>query len=155
MMAQATSPIISQKPFAAIFVALALMVAVIGASRLAGFQPSTSLPVQTAEETRWLHFADAPQGSVVVRDVKTGETVKTFGRGEGSFVRATLRALVHDRIRKGTSNEGDFRLERHKGPQFFLIDEATGKTISLNAFGPSNTAAFAAFMSNQKKGEGQ
>ena len=61
---------------------------------------------------------------------------------------------MNDRRHKGIPLEGDFRLERHNGNQLFLIDEATGKTLSLNAYGPANTAAFAAFMSNQKKGEG-
>ena len=154
-MTDTAAPIISQKPFAAIFIALALTVVAIGASRLSGYQPPASLPTLAPDEVRLLKFDDAPQGNVIVSDAKTGETIKTFGRGEGSFVRATLRALVHDRIRKGVSAEGNFRLERHAGPQFFLIDEASGKTISLNAFGPDNTTAFAAFMSTSKRGEGQ
>jgi putative photosynthetic complex assembly protein len=154
-MSDTTAPIISQKPFATIMFALCLTFLAIGASRLSGYQPPSSLPAQASDETRLLQFEDAPQGSVLVRDALTGETIATFGRGEGSFVRATLRALVHDRIRKGITNEGHFRLERHAGPQFFLIDEASGKTLSLNAYGPDNTAAFAAFMFNPKKGEGQ
>lgn len=154
-MAHSTATIISEKPFAAIFIALGLTVLAIGASQLSGYQPPPILPAVASEETRWLEFEDASQGTVIVRDAKSGETIATFGRGEGSFVRATLRALIHDRIRKGVSKQGDFRLERHAGPQWFLIDEASGKTLSMNAFGPDNTAAFAAFMINQKKGEGQ
>lgn len=154
-MTDTTATVISQKPFVAIFIALALTVLAIGASQLSGYQPPPTLPAAAAEETRLLRFEDAQQGVVIVRDANSGETIATFGRGEGSFVRATLRALVHDRIRKAVTNEGDFRLERHAGPQWFLIDEASGKTLSLNAFGPDNTAAFAVFMSNQKKGEGQ
>lgn len=150
----AAAPIISQKPFAAIFVALALTVVAIGSARLSGYQPPSVLPAQTPDVARVLQFEDAPQGTVIVRDVKTGEQIASFGRGEGSFVRATLRALVNDRRHKGIPLEGDFRLERHNGNQLYLIDEATGKTLSLNAYGPANTAAFAAFMSNQKKGEG-
>jgi putative photosynthetic complex assembly protein len=150
-----TATVISQKPLAAIVTALALTVLAIGVSRLSGYHPPSSLPAQASDETRLLRFEDAPQGVVIVSDATTGKTIATFGRGEGSFVRATLRALVRDRIRKGISKPGDFRLERHAGPQLFLIDEASGKTLSLNAFGPDNTAAFAAFMSNQKTGEGQ
>jgi putative photosynthetic complex assembly protein len=154
-MSGTTAPIISQKPFAAIFIALALTVLAIGASRLSGYQPPASMPAEPSDATRVLKFEDAPQGTVIVSDAETGELITSFGRGEGSFVRATLRALVHDRQHKGISTEGHFRLERHAGPQLFLIDEASGKTLSLNAFGPDNTAAFAAFMSTQKKGEGQ
>jgi putative photosynthetic complex assembly protein len=153
-MSDTTAPIISQKPFAAIFVALAITVVAIGAARLSGYQAPLSLPTKTPDYSRVLQFEDAPKGTVIVRDATTGEQVASFGRGEGSFVRATLRALVNDRKHKGIPLEGDFRLERRNGNQLFLIDEATGKTLSLNAYGPANTAAFAAFMSNQKKGEG-
>jgi putative photosynthetic complex assembly protein len=151
-----TAPvIISQKPFAAILVALALTVIAIGAARLSGFESPPARLSKIPDASRLLQFEDAPQGTVVVRDAKTGEQITSFGRGEGSFVRATLRALVNNRRHKGIPLEGDFRLERHDGIQLFLIDEATGKTISLNAYGPANTAAFAAFMSTQKEGEGQ
>jgi putative photosynthetic complex assembly protein len=153
-MSATTAPMIASRPFAAVFIGLALMVAMIGVARLSGYEAPSSLPQQVADETRVLNFEDAPQGTVNVRDVKTGEIIASFGRGEGSFVRATLRALVNNRRHQGIPLEGNFRLERHAGPQLFLIDEATGKTISLNAFGPSNTAAFAAFMSNTNKGEG-
>jgi putative photosynthetic complex assembly protein len=151
-MPDTTAPMISSKPFAAIFVGLALTVVVIGAARLSGYQAPSSLPQQVADQTRLLQFEDAPQGTVTVRDAMTGEQIASFGRGEGSFVRATLRALVHDRQHKNASLEKNFRLELH-GAQLFLIDEATEKTISLNAFGPSNTAAFAAFISTTQKGE--
>jgi putative photosynthetic complex assembly protein len=153
-MSETATPIFTQKPFAVIFVALALTFVAIGASRLLGYRPPPTKPAEASDESRLLKFEDAPEGTVIVRDAKTGETIATFGRGKGSFVRATLRALVHDRIRKAISIEGDFRLERHAGPQLFLIDEASGKTLSLNAFGPDNTAAFAAFLPNTKKGEG-
>jgi putative photosynthetic complex assembly protein len=152
-MPDTTVTMIASKPFAAIFLGLVLTVGMIGAARLSGYQAPSSLPQQVAEETRILKFEDAPQGTVNVRDANTGEMIATFGRGEGSFVRATLRALVNDRRHRGISIAGDFRLERHAGPQLFLIDEVTSKTISLNAFGPSNTAAFAAFLSTPNQGE--
>jgi putative photosynthetic complex assembly protein len=148
-MSNATVTIFSPKPFQILFTGLAVMVLGIGAAKLSGFQAPSYKPAQTAEQIRILTFEDVAPGTVIVRDKTTNETVATFGRGEGSFVRATLRALVHDRQRK------DFRLERHSNAQLFLIDEATGKAISLNAFGPDNTAAFAAFLSTPSKGEGQ
>jgi putative photosynthetic complex assembly protein len=153
-MTNSTVTIFSPKPFQILFTGLAVMVLGIGAAKLSGFQAPSYKPMQTAETVRVLTFEDAQPGTVIVRDKTTNETVATFGRGEGSFVRATLRALVHDRQRKGASLEEDFRLERHSNGQLFLIDEATGKAISLNAFGPDNTAAFAAFLSTPNKGEG-
>ncbi len=154
-MANSTVTIFSPKPFQILFTGLALMVLGIGAAKLSGYQAPSYKPAETVEQVRILTFEDAAPGTVIVRDKTTNETVATFGRGQGSFVRATLRALVHDRQRKGGSLTADFRLERHSNAQLFLIDEATGKAISLNAFGPDNTAAFAAFLSTPNKGEGQ
>jgi putative photosynthetic complex assembly protein len=138
--------IFPKKSGLAVAVALALTLAAIGGARLSGFKPETTLPQVAAQEVRLLQFEDAAKGIVVVRDATTGQLIKQFGSGEGAFIRATIRALVNDRKRRGITNTGDFRLEAHAAHQLFLIDEASGKAISLNAFGPDNAAAFAAFM---------
>jgi putative photosynthetic complex assembly protein len=140
-------------PMGPIALALAAVIVMIGIARNNGMQPETSLPQDAPVAQRLLRFEDAAHGNVIVRDAETGAVIHQFASGEGAFVRATLRALVNDRKKKGITKTDDFRLEAHKGPQLFLIDKASGRTISLNAFGPSNTAVFAAFMSN-KKGEG-
>jgi putative photosynthetic complex assembly protein len=137
-------------PMLATALALAAIVALVGVARTYGVRPEPSLPKQSALAERLLRFEDAAHGKVVVLDAQTGRVIQEFASGEGAFVRATLRALVNDRKRKGITKTDDFRLEAHSGPQLFLIDEASGRTISLNAFGPTNTAVFAAFMSNQK-----
>lgn len=152
-MSELAHPVMSQKPFTAIIAVLALTVVLIGGARLSGVTPAVSLPAEQPDVTRHLKFEDAAEGTVLVRDAKTGDLIQSFGTGEGAFMRATLRALVNDRRKQGTTEQGDFRLERHASGQHYLIDEATGRSISLNAFGPDNTAVFAAFMSNQK-GEG-
>ncbi len=143
------------KPFRAIFAGLVVVFALIAAGRLAGYQPPSSLPDDPATQTRVLQVEDSAQGAVTVRDAQTGENITTYQRGEGSFFRATLRTLVHDRLHKGLSLEGNFRLETHSGNQLFLIDEVSGKALPMNAFGPANTAVFAALMSNPKQGESQ
>jgi putative photosynthetic complex assembly protein len=153
-MSSAADAAMSQKPFVAIIAALGFIMALIAVSRLSGFEPESSLPTQVADETVLLKFEDAAGGVVLVRDAATGKVIEDYGIAEGVFVRATLRALVNQRRKEGVTAHGDFRLERHNGHQFYLIDEATGRALALNAFGPSNTAVFAAFMSNQK-GEGQ
>jgi putative photosynthetic complex assembly protein len=154
MMTTAAHPVMSQKPFVAIIAVLGFIMALIAGARLSGFEPESSLPMQAAEETITLKFEDAANGVVLVRDASSGKVIEDFGVGEGAFLRATLRALVNQRRKEGVTTQGDFRLERHNGRQFYLIDEATGRALALNAFGPGNAAVFAAFMSNQK-GEGQ
>ncbi len=153
MSANATQ-FLETKPFRSIFIGLAGVFLLIGAFRLAGYQPPPTLPSDPASQMRELQVTDSEEGSVTVRDVKTGETIVQYQRGQGSFFRATLRTLVHDRMRKGLTLDGNFRLETHMGNQLYLIDEVSGKALAMNAFGPANTAVFAALMSNQKKGEG-
>jgi putative photosynthetic complex assembly protein len=145
--------IFSPKPFQILFTGLGCLILIIGAAKLTGYQAPSFKPVEKAEIIRILTFDDAPSGQVIVRDKLSQKIIAKFGRGEGSFVRATLRALVHDRQHKGASMTEAFRLERHSNGQLFLIDEATAKAISLNAFGPDNTAAFAAFLSTPNPGE--
>jgi putative photosynthetic complex assembly protein len=152
-MSATASPILAPKPFAAVIAALALTVLAIGGMRLSGYEATSAKPTVAPLASRVLQVEDETQGRVIVRDRKSGETLHTFKSGEGAFFRATLRALVNDRKRKGVLKTGDFRLEAHAGKQLFLIDEATGKTLALNAYGPDNAAVFAAFISNQK-GEG-
>ncbi len=142
------------KAFRLISVGLVTVVIAIASLRLAGYQPPPSLPNEPALATRVLAVEDADQGTIIVRDAKTGENIATYKHGEGSFFRATLRTLVNDRRHKGLALDGNFRLETHSGHQLFLIDETSGKTLSMNAFGPTNTAVFAALISNQKEGEG-
>jgi putative photosynthetic complex assembly protein len=140
--------IFPQKAMLGIATALALTIAAIASAKLSGFQPESSLPKQVPERVRSISFENATSGTVVVNDAQSGEQLKRFASDEGAFVRATLGALVNDRKRRGITATGNFRLEVHTGKQLFLIDEASGKVISLNAFGPDNAAAFAAFLKN-------
>jgi putative photosynthetic complex assembly protein len=154
-MSASATPTSETKPFIVIFAGLAVVILLIGSARLAGYRPSPSIPAEPALAMRELSVEDSTEGSVIVRDAKTGETIASYKRGEGSFFRATLRTLVHDRLHKGFSLKGNFRLENHSGNRLFLIDEVSGKTLAMNAFGPTNTAVFAALMFNPNQGESQ
>jgi putative photosynthetic complex assembly protein len=154
-MTTATAPqVLPNKLFGSIIVGLAAMVVVIGVMRLSGMAPIGHVDRGVAEAVLQLRVEDGRNGEVHVFNAQSGVLLQTYRRAEGSFFRATLRALVNDRRRKGTQLEGNFVLERHAGGQLYLIDGVTGKRLTLNAYGPDNSAVFAAFMSNQK-GEGQ
>jgi putative photosynthetic complex assembly protein len=155
-MSNTTAPIFPQKAVLAVAALMVISVLMIGFTRLAGYEPDSSLPTTTSDAKRFIKAEDASEGRVIVSDAKTGEEITTFHHGEGSFFRAALRALVNNRKHLGRPVDGDFRLESYNGRQLFLIDDTTGIVLPLNAFGPANTAVFAAFMSNQKnkKGEG-
>jgi putative photosynthetic complex assembly protein len=148
MIHQRPMVIFPQKAMLGIATALALTIAAIGTARLSGFEPESSLPKQPPEKMRTIAYENADAGRVVISDAQSGEQLKLYASDEGAFVRATMGALLNDRKRRGITATGDFRLEAHAGKQLFLIDEASGKAISLNAFGPDNAAAFAAFLKN-------
>jgi putative photosynthetic complex assembly protein len=154
-MTDLTAPIFPQKPVIAVAGLMLVTVLLIGTMKLVGYHPDPTLPATPPDASRTIKVEDASEGRVIVSDAKTGETITTYHRGEGSFVRAALRALVNTRKHMGLAVGGDFRLESHNGQKLYLIDDTSGKVLPLNAFGPANTAVFAAFMSNPKQGESQ
>ena len=79
MSATSTAPIIAQKPFAAIFVVLAFMLAVIAAVRLAGYKPPPRfLHAAPVEQPASCVLKTRPTGVVIVHDAKTGTAPENF-----------------------------------------------------------------------------
>lgn len=144
--------IIPPRVFAAIIAGLVGVVALVAVMRLVN-TGGNSAPAVAPLAALTIKVEDGNSGSVIVKNAATGEVIQTFRTGEGAFLRATLRALINDRRHRGLPAEGDFKLETHEAGQLYLIDGVTGKRLTLNAYGPDNSAVFAAFMSNQK-GEG-
>jgi putative photosynthetic complex assembly protein len=97
----------------------------------------------TVQATRDLHFADRSDGAVEVRDAGTGAIVDviTPGREQG-FVRGVMRGLARERHQHRVGSAPPFRLARWSDGSLTLHDAATGRTIELGSFGPTNRAAF-------------
>jgi putative photosynthetic complex assembly protein len=93
-----------------------------------------------------LNFADRSDGAVLVLDSNTGRSVDTIEPGTGGFLRATLRALVRERRQSAIGDEKPFELRRYANGRLELYDTATSRQIVLDAFGPTNSAAFAALL---------
>lgn len=93
--------------------------------------------------TRDLQFRDQPDGAVLVVDARTGAQVERLEPGTSSFIRATLRALVRERRMGEFGTEAAFRLAALDNGRVTLQDLATGRTIDLVAFGPTQVEAFA------------
>lgn len=105
---------------------------------------NTSNDIIAPTHQRVLRFVDQPDGSINVIDQSTEQLVQNF-QGEQGFLRGTLRALVRERKLRGvdTTTERAFELIAHSGGRLTLRDPATGASIALESFGPSNTAVFA------------
>lgn len=135
-------------PKAGVFAAAALALfalAAVATARLTGIgEVRVTLPA--AVESRDLRFEDGKGGAVLVYDAKDGELIDTLAPGSNGFLRVVLRGLARERKLGDIGAQPPFRLTRFAKGQITLTDTATGKQIDLDAFGSSNTAAFARLM---------
>lgn len=106
----------------------------------------------TAAEVRTLRFFDEPDGTVRVEDGATGEVISRFGQGEGGFIRATVRSLVHQRRIRNLGPEVPFTLTRWTNDNLTLADPATGRSVEVSSFGPDNRAVYANMLPSKAGG---
>lgn len=97
----------------------------------------------TVSAERTLKFFDEPDGTVRVEDGATHEVLSRFGQGEGGFIRATVRNLVHQRRIRNIGPEVPFTLTRWTDDTLTLADPLTGRSIEVGSFGPDNRAVYA------------
>lgn len=119
------------------------------ASVTMGFLPKQSVPAEAraaagvkAEVTRTLKFFDEADGTVRIEDAATGEVLARHGVGQGGFIRATMRSLVHQRRIRGEGPEVPFTLTRWENGGLTLADPVTGRSVEVSAFGPDNRAIY-------------
>jgi putative photosynthetic complex assembly protein len=148
MSAAATFP---RLPLTGAVALVALALASVGAARLIGIQPTT-MHFESPTASRLLRFEDRRDGSVGVIDAATSRDVAVAKPGTNGFLRGALRGLMRERRRAGILQAEPFKLERFATGQIVLTDMATGDVIALNAFGPTNAAVFAAFLSTPEGG---
>lgn len=134
-------------PRGALLGAAALIgLSVIGAtiSRLYGLS-ATPPPPAAAIEARDLRFADRADGAVVVTDARSGE-VQVIAPGTNGFLRGVVRGLAQERMRQNQDGTVPFTLTRWSDGRLSLNDPVTHRQIYLEAFGPTNAAAFAVLL---------
>jgi putative photosynthetic complex assembly protein len=98
---------------------------------------------------RSLRFFDEADGSVRVEDGATAEVLGRFGQGEGGFIRATMRNLVHQRRIRDIGPAVAFQLTQWDNNTLTLSDPVTGSSIEVGAFGPDNRAIYANLLPQQ------
>ena len=122
---------------------LALAVVGIGAaSRLGvrgGGAPS-AYPVRSAD----LMVQDRADGSVAVLQAGDAAPVAVLPPASNGFLRVVLAGIVRERQREGMGSPTlPFRVTRWSDGRLTVADDAAGRLVELNAFGPDNAAAFA------------
>lgn len=101
-------------------------------------------------QTLELRFGDLPGGTVVVSNAATGAEIERIAPGVGGFIRVTMRSFANQRKQDGLGSETPFTLTRMKNGDLYLQDSLTGRTMLLNAFGPSNEGVFAELIDHER-----
>jgi putative photosynthetic complex assembly protein len=122
----------------------------VGYFRITGQEPTAQVASSVEVlSTRELKFEDGDNGSVVVYEAHSDgedQVIHVVPSGEGGFIRGVLRSLARARNASGISRDHPFLLELHTSGTLVLEDPQTGQRIDLQAFGPSNIAAFRALL---------
>ncbi|PKP95747.1 MAG: photosynthetic complex assembly protein [Alphaproteobacteria bacterium HGW-Alphaproteobacteria-14] len=131
---------------------------VLTASVTLGFFERTSVPAEARAASgvepatqRSLRFFDESDGTVRVEDGATAEVLGRFGPGEGGFIRAAVRSLVHQRRIRGHGAAVAFELIEWDNGALTLLDPVTTTSIEASSFGPDNRAVFANLLDRRPK----
>jgi putative photosynthetic complex assembly protein len=108
-------------------------------------EPESTPPAPMRAE-RLLQFHDLDDGSLQVVDATSEQIVATLEPGTNGFMRGMMRALARTRKLNGVGAEPPFLLAYGADGHLVLVDPALDSRIPLEAFGPTNLAAFAALM---------
>lgn len=111
--------------------------------------PAARVPEAEADVRLVLHFRDLPDGSLAVVDATDGAELAVLEPGTGGFVRGLMRAMARMRKQQGIGAEAPFELASQVDGRLVLEDPATGNRIALDAFGPSNVAAFSSLFATR------
>jgi len=90
-----------------------------------------------------LDVLDASDGGVLVRDASDGAMLYRVAPGTNGFLRGAMRGFAQERVREGIGPDSPFTLTRWRDGTLSLQDEATGRRIDLDAFGPAQAQDFA------------
>jgi putative photosynthetic complex assembly protein len=129
-------------PLIGIAVLLGTVLLFVGFVRLTGIGAERVVDAPTVVE-KSLRFEDRSDGSIAVYDASRDVLIDTIAPGSNGFMRGTLRGLARERKRQGVGAEVPFRLVAHSDGRLTLIDTGTARRVDLDAFGPTNVAAFA------------
>lgn len=112
---------------------------------------ATRLSLPEPVETLSIRIADLDGGSIGITDATTGRSIQTLAPGEAGFVRVVMRGLALERQASGLGPETPFDLSRLADGRSVINDPATGRVVTLDAFGAGNAQTFAAILDRGRK----
>ncbi len=113
-----------------------------------------AVPADVSVEERSLYFLDAKNGVVAVYDAATRTKLGSFSKGEGAFVRISMRSLMRQRVLKEVDLNLPFKLIKTAKGDLKITDPASGEAIRVNAFGPLAIESFARFLPTNHSKQG-
>ena len=132
-------PLLRQATVCGCLIAAALVIVAVGRHA----PPDARIDPAAVVKSVALTFQDLPDGSIIARDAATGTELEKVAPGVGGFIRVTMRSFAIERLNKGLTDAEPFLLARMTDGDLRLEDPLTGRTMLLDAFGPSNEAVFA------------
>jgi len=121
-----------------------------GAYRVFGPEPGSDIVRAPVRIERDLRFVErraggigTSAGGIDVIDARTGRRIDELRPGADGFIRATLRGLARERMRRHLGADVPFRLALRTDGTLTLEDPATSRILELEAFGTTNSGAFA------------
>jgi putative photosynthetic complex assembly protein len=143
-MAVASQARFAKAPLAGLAAVLVATVIFAGFSAITGLgRLEAAAPMAASQSSRNLFFFDRDDGGVTATDATDGVTIAEFEPATNGFLRSTLRGLVRERKRRELGPEMPFRVSLEYDGRLLLNDPATGRTVDLRAFGPTNLDVFA------------
>jgi putative photosynthetic complex assembly protein len=112
-------------------------------ARLLHWHAATAAPVE-AVRVLHLRFLDRSDGGVEIDDADHGYApIEIVPPKTNGFLRGVMRGLARDRHNEHVSEAAPFTLTRWADGEMTLADPQTGRRLSLEVFGPSNSRPFA------------
>ena len=89
-----------------------------------------------------LQFSADSSGNLTVRKFPDGEVVETLSPDDGGFVRTMVRVIRRDLGAGANVDAMPFQLSAWQDGRMSLVDTATGRSVDLRAFGPTQAGVF-------------
>jgi putative photosynthetic complex assembly protein len=137
---QSAPPVMPRGTFIALVATLAAVL--VFATTHAPLERATETPMEVST-SRALRAIDQPDGSVLIEDATSGESIATLAPGEESFIRSTLRSLARERRIRHVDDGAPFVLAQSADGSVWLEDRAVGTRLALAAYGWTQQEAFA------------
>lgn len=103
---------------------------------------ATRLELAPVASSRDINFSDEVAGYITAFDATTGERIADIENSGNGFVGVVIKGFKRDRIVAGRELDLPFRVSTLTDGRSIIEDPATGRLVTLGAFGAGNLQAF-------------